>query len=192
MRYPPNQKDRSRRRILSAASRMFLERGYRATGVAAIMKAAGMTAGGFYAHFPSKEALLRESLVAAFHDFRRRLAGGGGPRKSAPEGEFVRTYFEAFGLAETAGACPISSLGSDIARATDALRESFEDELQKTAKAVAARLRQPVGIDRALSLLALCSGAVLLSRAVKGPETRNRILEACLRESGYLAGLSPR
>ncbi|HEX9149791.1 MAG TPA: helix-turn-helix domain-containing protein [Thermoanaerobaculia bacterium] len=183
MRYPPDQRDKSRRRILSVASRMFRESGYRATGVAAIMKAAGMTAGGFYAHFPSKEALFRESLAPAFDEFRKRLTGAlEGRVRSVSSSELVRRYLDVEKTAEAGESCPINALAADIARSGEGVRERFEDELRKTAEAVAARTRKP-GVpadDAALALLALCSGAILLRRAMESPEMENRMVEACV------------
>jgi TetR/AcrR family transcriptional repressor of nem operon len=184
MRYPPNQRQTTRTRIISAASRIFAERGYRGTGVDAVMKAAGMTAGGFYAHFPSKEALFGESLVAAFHAFRKRLAGeiverGG----SASASDFVRRYFDVDGKAEDGEGSPINALAPDVARSGQVVREKFEDEFRRTAENVAGRMRKgaPPPGETALAILALCSGAILISRAVESPETADRILEACER-----------
>lgn len=183
MRYPPNQRVSTRSRIVATASRMFRARGYHDTGVGALMKAAGMTAGGFYAHFPSKDALFRESLGAAFHDFRKRLSGEIGGRGSVSASELVRGYFDVEKTAEAGEGCPIASLAPDVARSGEEVRESFEEELRKTAEALAARLqkRGVPGDEAALAILALCSGAILLRRAVKSPGIGERILEACLR-----------
>ena len=184
MRYASNQRELTRVRIISAASRIFAERGYRGAGVDAVMKAAGMTSGGFYAHFPSKEALFRESLVAAFQTFRKRLTGEiGGRGGSASASDFVRRYFDADRRAEAGEGSPINALAPDVARSGQVVREEFEEELLRTAETVAARMRKgatPPG-ETALAVLALCSGAILLSRAVESPETANRIFEACER-----------
>lgn len=191
MRYPSDQKDKSRRSIISAASRMFRESGYLATGVAAVMKAAGMTAGGFYGHFPSKEALFRESLAPAFHEFRKRLTGEiEGRRRSASASEFVRRYFDVERTADAGEGCPINALAADVARSGEGVRERFEGELRKTAEAVAARMRKHSVPDdeAALALLVLCSGAVLLRRAVESPEMGDRIVEACVRFAERAAG----
>ena len=65
MRYPKEQKAETRKRILGAAARLFRERGYEGIGVDAIMKEVGLTAGGFYAHFDSKETLFAEAIETA-------------------------------------------------------------------------------------------------------------------------------
>jgi len=185
MRYPSGQKKNTHERIVLAASRIFREQGYRGTGVDAAMKAAGMTVGGFYAHFPSKEALFAESLLAAFRGFRKRLFAGTRARRGSASGELIRRYFEAERRDEPGGGCPIPALAADVARSSGAVRETFEQEVQKMAAALAARLpgqKDDPG-DAALAILALGAGGVLLSRAVKTPALADRIREACLRFS---------
>lgn len=191
MRYPPNQREKTHARIVSTASRMLVERGYRGAGVADVMKGAGMTAGGFYAHFASKQALFRESLAAAFRDFRKRLAGEiEGQRRSVSVNEFVRRYFEMEKKAGPGERCPISALAPEVARAGAPVRETFEEELRKTVETVAARIRERGAPpdDAALAILALCSGAILLGRAVGSPEKAERIFEACVRLAGRTGG----
>lgn len=170
---------------------MFRESGYRATGVAAVMKAAGMTAGGFYAHFPSKESLFRESLAPAFDEFRKRLTGAlEGRVRFVSASELVRRYLGVEKTAEDGEGCPINALATDAARSGEGVRERFEDELRKTAEAVAARTRKH-GVpadEAALALLALCSGAILLRRAMESPEMGNRIVEACVSFAGRAGG----
>jgi TetR/AcrR family transcriptional repressor of nem operon len=183
MRYLPNQKKTTHERVVSEASRMFRERGYRGTGVGAVMKAAGMTAGGFYAHFSSKESLFLESLSMAFRDFRKRLRAGARRRSASPD-ELIRDYFDAQ-IEDPGAGCPIPALAADAARSSSAVRKTFERELQETAAALAARLvdaRDESG-GTALALLALGAGGVLLSRAVENREVANSILEACRRRA---------
>src|SRR2546421_5371935 len=83
MRYPPGHKQRTHERILDTAARLFRKHGYAATGVDAVMTSAGLTTGGFYAHFRSKKALLAEALELAFQrsrdHWRSRLQGREGP-----------------------------------------------------------------------------------------------------------------
>ena len=76
MRYRPGQKEQTRRRILSAASRRFKEKGYAGAGLQELMRSADLTVGGFYAHFQSKEALLAESFELALDENTRLLFSG--------------------------------------------------------------------------------------------------------------------
>jgi TetR/AcrR family transcriptional repressor of nem operon len=181
MRYLANQKKITHERVVSEASRMFRERGYRGTGVGAVMKAAGMTAGGFYAHFSSKESLFLESLSMAFRDFRKRLRAGARRRSASPD-ELIRDYVGAQ-IEDPGAGCPIPALAADVARSSSSVRKTFERELQETAAAIAARL--PGAKDEsegtALALMALGAGGVLLSRAVEDRKFADSILEACRR-----------
>jgi len=185
MRYPPDQKKHTHERIVLAASQVFREQGYRGTGVDAAMKAAGMTAGGFYAHFPSKEALFAESLLAAFRGFRKRLLAGARVPRGSVSGELIRRYFEVQSRDEPGSGCPIPTLAADVARSSGAVRETFEQEVQKMADVLGERLEGQKNdtVDTALALLALGAGGALLSRAVKTPAFADRIREACLRFS---------
>src|SRR2546430_16782142 len=83
MRHPPGHKHRTPQRILDTAGRLFRKRGYAENGVDAVMNSAGLTTGGFYAPFRSKQALLAEALELAFQrspdHWRSRLPGPGGP-----------------------------------------------------------------------------------------------------------------
>jgi TetR/AcrR family transcriptional regulator, transcriptional repressor for nem operon len=76
MRYQPGRKQETRGRLIARAARLFKERGYRGVGVDGVMEAEGLTAGGFYAHFRSKEALLEITLREAMAETRRRFFAG--------------------------------------------------------------------------------------------------------------------
>ena len=82
MRYPAGHKEQTRAKILQAAGKVFRREGYHAAGVDKVMEEAGLTAGGFYAHFASKEALLAETLApaAAEAGCRTRRGASRGPR----------------------------------------------------------------------------------------------------------------
>src|SRR5580700_8650326 len=89
MRYSLGHKEQTRAKILQAAGKVFRREGYHAAGVDKVMEEAGLTAGGFYAHFGSKEALLAEALAPA-------AAEAGVPRDKDLEGITGRAWAEAF------------------------------------------------------------------------------------------------
>ncbi len=98
MRYAPDHKEKTRARIIEAAGKVFRRQGYHATGVDKVMEEAGLTAGGFYAHFDSKQALLVEALAHAGAEMGRRreagleeLSGASGSRPSSPDISTSRT-----------------------------------------------------------------------------------------------------
>ena len=82
MGYPNAQKARTHKRIVAIASKRFREKGLAAFGIAELMKEAGLTVGGFYKHFDSRDELVAEAVSAAFGDWQRRVdaAASGGPR----------------------------------------------------------------------------------------------------------------
>ena len=97
MRYAPDHKEKTRAKILEAAGRVFRRHGYHASGVDRVMEEAGLTAGGFYAHFDSKQALLAEALAHAGEEIGRR-------REAGLEDLSGREWIEAF-LARYLGMC---------------------------------------------------------------------------------------
>src|SRR2546427_7474772 len=135
MRYPPGHKQRTHQRILDTAAGLFRKRGYAATGVDAVMTSAGLTAGGFYAHFRSKQALLAEALELAFQrsrdHWRSRLQGREGPA-------WVRAHITSYLSQEHRDAaehgCPMPALGAEIARLSPTSREIFEQHLSRLVR----------------------------------------------------------
>src|SRR5688500_18168079 len=119
MRYPPGHKEKTRERILDAAATVFRRLGYQWAGVDAVMKEAGLTAGGFYAHFPSKEALFAQTLPYAMGQTRTLV----GPDFDQLAGsEWVRAVAERYlspahrRLVDKG--CPLPALLPEVARAS--------------------------------------------------------------------------
>jgi TetR/AcrR family transcriptional regulator, transcriptional repressor for nem operon len=192
MRYSKEHKAETRRKILDAAARLFKEHGYDGIGVDAIMAEAGLTAGGFYAHFPSKQALFAEAMSAALEKSdvlrraknrpaqsrraRDRRAASQNPLHALISGYLSRAHRDA-----VADGCPLPALTPDIARADDVTRECYERKLRQFLVRIEADL--PDGSspqsDRALALMAQCVGGLMLSRAVKDEKLSDQILRAC-------------
>src|SRR3954465_3034223 len=76
MRYAPDQKEKTRAKILEAGGKVFRRQGYHASGVDKVMEEAGLTAGGFYAHFDSKQALLAEAVTCAAAEATGKIESG--------------------------------------------------------------------------------------------------------------------
>ncbi len=111
MRYSPDHKEKTRARILESAATAFRRQGYHATGVDKVMEQAGLTAGGFYAHFPSKDALLAEALEHYAAHASGKLEVG---LEDASELERARAIVDRYLTASHRGhperGCPIPSL----------------------------------------------------------------------------------
>ncbi|MGZ3285499.1 MAG: TetR/AcrR family transcriptional regulator, partial [Xanthobacteraceae bacterium] len=121
MRYEKGHKDLTRQRIVEVASRQFREHGVAAVGIAGIMTDAGLTNGAFYAHFDSKEDLVREVLSHA--GFRNKLS------KAAENGTglagAIRDYLSQNHRDNPGQGCPTSALVAEIARHPKATRDAF-------------------------------------------------------------------
>lgn len=178
-----SRKSETRERILAAAARLLRERGFDAVGVAEVMDQAGLTHGGFYAHFASKGDLLRDAFSGAARTSRARYFGGLGERRGAAwVRSAIRRYLSRSHRDDPGGGCPYPALGSDTGRRGADVRRVMDDELRASAHGFASNLalagvERPT--DRALALLALCAGGVALARAVHDPKLSEQILTAC-------------
>jgi TetR/AcrR family transcriptional repressor of nem operon len=180
VRYPAGHKEQTRARILRAAGRGFRRVGYHAAGVDQVMEGAGLTAGGFYAYFRSKEALLAEALTAAATEagvpLDEDLKGVAGRARLQA---FVESYLSPSHLHRSDSGCPLPALVSEVARAGGPVKASFE----AIVRDLVARLRDPEGEglseNRALAIVALCVGGLGVARAVQDEAFRDRILAAC-------------
>lgn len=178
---------KTRKSILRAASRAFRERGFNGVAVKDLMGQAGLTHGGFYAHFPSKEALLLEACADAFSDSLARLRG---VASAAPAGEGLRamieTYLSPHHRDQPGYGCMIPSLGGEISRESPHVRQAFSGSVTQLLGILGDYLDVEDPQEReaaALSLLARMVGGLLLARTVDDPELSDRILAACREAS---------
>lgn len=160
---------RTRRRAVAAASRLFRERGIDAASVNDVMAELGMTGGGFYRHFESKDALAAEACAEAFA--KSGLARG--PVHSAER--IVRTYLSKAHRDAPGSGCPLPALASDMARQPRAVRRAYSDGVRSAL----ARLGQLAPDTRPATrhaLLAGLVGALAIARAVDDEELSSAIL----------------
>jgi TetR/AcrR family transcriptional regulator, transcriptional repressor for nem operon len=181
-RSSPNRKGQTRQRILAAAEALIKDRGPHAATVEAVMREAGLTVGGFYAHFPSKEALAREALIAGIErSFAWMTEGleGVSPERFALA--LIRRYLSQLDDPALSGACPLTLLLPEVARADPPFREQFTARTGALVASVESRLPAVDGMaprDVALALFAALAGAVALARASATARGRNRIAAA--------------
>lgn len=181
MRYPKEQKAETRERILTAAARLFRESGYDGVGVDAIMSEAGLTAGGFYSHFSSKEALFAEAMATALDPGKAlRATRGTALGATDPVGALIKGYLSRTHRDTVADGCPLPALTSDVARKSDATREGYERQVVRFVNEIEALLPEapPPARDRALAIVAQCVGGLMLSRAVKNEKLSDQILKS--------------
>jgi TetR/AcrR family transcriptional repressor of nem operon len=183
MRYPPDRKQATRRKILDAALVVFRRAGYEGAGVDAVMAEAGLTAGGFYAHFQSKEALFAEAFVGALKN-ARLIRGLDDAEATGPERirKIVGKYLSPAHRRFVTKGCPMPPLVGELARQGEPVRRDFQAVLEEIAGVLAPHLPgddETVREDHALSILATLIGGLALSRAVADDATGDRILAAC-------------
>ncbi|MBV8622551.1 MAG: TetR/AcrR family transcriptional regulator [Herbaspirillum sp.] len=173
----------TRKRILSTATRMFLADGLAETGIASIMSAAGLTQGGFYRHFRSKEQLIVEASLAAndhmFDHFNRALAGLSPGQALATA---VDMYLSQLDAVECGGMCPLPNLGSELRLADRQVRSAAMAGHQRLVlffQVLATRAGEADPARLAEALVTTMVGAVMLARVAVSVESRQAILANC-------------
>jgi AcrR family transcriptional regulator len=174
-RTPNSHKEATHERILEVAARALRREGYAGVGVADVMKEAGLTHGGFYAHFDSRDALLVEALDRAgresFEIVERAAQQRAGKGVSAFR-SFVETYLSEVHLTSMECGCPVAALGCEIPRQSQAVREASAVRVQKLVAAVRALLSKSQRVA-ASTVAATLVGSLQLARALgDGPEGR--------------------
>lgn len=182
MRYDAEHKELTRRKVLSEAAAAIRRHGPAGVGVAALMAQAGLTHGGFYAHFRSKDELVAEAISAMFDErYRgfRSCVEGKEPTKGLAM--FVDRYLSATHRDGIESGCPLPSLASDVARLPLAARRRFAAGAERLTQGIADALRKlgkadPRGL--AASMLAEMVGALALARAIDDPDFSRQILKS--------------
>lgn len=186
MRYSPAHKRATRLRIVEAASQAFRERGVAETGVDEVMRRAGLTHGGFYAHFADKDALVTEACGAAFEGAvpnLERISAQPTPAKRARM--LIDSYLAAHHRDHRGSGCVVVSVGADMARLRGPARTGFTSGFQRHLGRLAAALRlsddAAENRERVTLLMSALVGALLFARAVDDPAESDAILHAMRR-----------
>jgi TetR/AcrR family transcriptional repressor of nem operon len=181
MRYSESHKEETRKRVLKAAASAVRAKGPDGVGVAEIMAEVGLTHGGFYAHFPNKEALVAAAIGEAFDQSRRRFGRlTEGMSAEQALSAFVDAYVSVEHRNNPQRGCPIATLSSDLPRQGPAVRTAFDAGVTGLIARLAGWLPQMEARERAglaTSLLAEMAGAVSLSRAISDDALAERLLE---------------
>jgi TetR/AcrR family transcriptional repressor of nem operon len=157
------------------------EHGVEAASVEAVMREAGLTVGGFYAHFASKEALAHEAMLTGMEtSVARTLAvvGEASDAKAWVRG-LIRAYLAQVEDCDLAHACPLTLMLPEVARGDRALRNAFAERTGALLARIAAHFPEVPGMSKreaALMVYTCCVGAVSLARAMPAPEARQRIV----------------
>jgi TetR/AcrR family transcriptional repressor of nem operon len=181
MRYEKGHKETTRQRILETAAARFRKDGIEGVGVADVMAEAGLTVGGFYSHFESKEELVREAMDVASGrsrlNFDKRIEEGGLE-------SWIRFYLSTGHRDQPERGCSAAALGAELARHPKTSREGFGENMIRITEAVEAHLpRTMKPTERkktAVGIFATLIGALQMARTVPDPELSQHILDAGL------------
>ena len=181
------RKEATHDRIVESAARAIRRSGYNGTGVAEIMKEAGLTHGGFYAHFDSREAMLAEAADRAGAESVAtldRIASGAPPEKALQN--LMRAYLSQEHLESAETGCPMAALGSEMPRQAPEVRRAATRRIKEAVDLVARQLPEwgkPGAHEKALATLSTMVGAMVLARAVDDPKLSDAFRSAALKHS---------
>lgn len=186
MRYPESHKEETRGRIVSAAAAALRASGVDGIGIADLMRAAGLTHGGFYAHFSSKEELAGEAASTALGQTLAHLraaaekAPRGGGRKA-----IAAAYLNPRHRDRPEKGCAVAALGADIARLAPEARGALEQRLEEMFVLLEAHCGgRGGGRRKAIVMFSTMVGALLLSRTVRSRALSDEILETAREALG--------
>jgi TetR/AcrR family transcriptional repressor of nem operon len=187
VRYPVTHKHATRRRILDAASQAFRERGVAETGVDEVMRRAGLTHGGFYAHFQDKSELVTEACQSAFDEAvpnLERIAAGRSPAARARL--LIDSYLAPRHRDNRGSGCLVVAVGADMARLKGAARSGyargFAQHLDRLGAALRLSRDPERNRERVTYLMSALVGALLFARAVDDPAQSDAILHSMRRQ----------
>lgn len=184
-RAAPGRKEVTHERIVGAAARATRRSGYDGTGVVDIMKEVGLTHGGFYAHFASREAMLAEAAdragaesVAAL----TRVAAAAPPQEARRS--MIRAYLSKEHVDEVETGCPVAALGSEMPRQAPKVRRAATRRIKEMIDVFARHSPEQgkPGYEHALVTVATMVGALVLARAVDDPKLSEAVRKASLKQ----------
>ncbi len=181
MRVSQQEKDRSRQRIVENAARLGRERGIERTGVADIMTQAGLTHGGFYRHFDTKDGVIQSALQAAFDQVMSELKSHTENQRPEQALAGFRAFYLSKAHVDHPGlGCPMAALAGEVARGPDALKTAFGAGVAAMAEKLGQSMpgKQQARRAAALRELAMLAGALAIARA-SDEATGRAVLEAC-------------
>ncbi len=188
----PSRRETTHERIVEVAARALRRNGYAGVGVADVMKQAGLTHGGFYAHFPSRDALLAEALAHAGRDgaalMGRRISQRQARGQSALRA-LVESYLSDTHLREVEGGCVVAALGSEMHRQTPELQASSAERVRGLIALVQQTLPAQGTPEQAMVIASTLVGTLQLARTL-GANAQGRALLAAAR-SALLAQYDP-
>jgi AcrR family transcriptional regulator len=181
----PGRKELSHERILEAASRAIRRSGYDGVGVADIMKEAGLTHGGFYAHFASRDAMLAQALGRAGSDSAAVIAQRIARRRNTGASElraFIEAYLSEAHLVSPTGGCPVAALVSETPRQSGEVQSAARERVDGLLERVRQALPAHAAPDSAAVIVSTLVGTLQLAR-VFGNNAQGKALLTASRKA---------
>jgi TetR/AcrR family transcriptional repressor of nem operon len=183
MKVSKEQAALNRERILEAAAQLFRERGFDGIGVADLMKEAGLTHGGFYGHFSSKEELIAEASARALTGTLELLSKEAESAAGDPLAAVANTYLSGKHRDNPGAGCLLAALGPDVSRGGRAVRGAVTDYVRSAIDLLIALVpgkSKAARRQKAISTYATLVGAMVMARAVDDRALSQEILDAGL------------
>jgi TetR/AcrR family transcriptional repressor of nem operon len=195
MRYAADQSEKTKDRVVKIAAAEMRKRGPNDVGVAEVMRLAGLTHGGFYAHFAAKDDLIEAAIARMFEDSRERFREWtDGKERADALRSYINAYVSTTHRDHPEGGCAVAALASEIHRQGDKARAAYDAGFSRLLKAVERLLPEGDAEKRradAVSMLAQMTGAVAASRAVSDKKLSDEILATARRDLRARAGVTP-
>ncbi|HEC52102.1 hypothetical protein LCGC14_0180460 [marine sediment metagenome] len=174
MRYSEDHKAKTHQLILDEAARRFRADGVGATGLQPLMKSLGLTHGGFYAHFKSKDDLVEQSLQHATAQLRASLALKTGP--DAPLSQLIETYLSPQHRANPGQGCPLPTVSAELGQKGQP-SPTTDKVINNRLQSIASKLPGEDAAQQSMLVLSAMVGALVLSRSVSDPALADELLE---------------
>ena len=194
MPYPPEHKHDTRQRILDSARRLFNKKGFTEVSIEEVMSNAGLTHGGFYRYFSGKDKL----YAAAVRQFlcgqapepwqaaqRDRCVPGTSRAQSVVDAYLSREHYD-----DREGCCPLIGVPSDVSRSGDVVKAAYREVVETLVQMFEADLKGPDRRERALAILTLCVGGMVVGRAIEDPALADDFRKAAHKQILATAGWS--
>jgi TetR/AcrR family transcriptional repressor of nem operon len=183
MRHSKTEKANTHKRIVTLAAKKFREEGLAGIGIADLMKEAGLTVGGFYKHFQSRDALVAEAIGSALEMWKDQVdaAASGGPRVTYDS--LVDDYMSEAHRDHPGTGCPVGALAGDLARSDKRTRavttRKIRDNIELLANLIRDSNKTDKDTSRSRAVMAYCAmvGAISMARAVSDKELSREILK---------------
>jgi TetR/AcrR family transcriptional regulator, transcriptional repressor for nem operon len=189
MRVSREQAAENREKILSTATRLFREKGFDGIGIADLMKNAGLTHGGFYGHFSSKEDLMAQACDRAVDELlarnQARLSGDEAQLEGSRYQRFIAHYLSSEHRDDPGSGCLMAALGADAARQSPMVKHAFTQSCLRLFKSLMSILPakgEAAKREQALATLASLVGAQVIARALDDPELSQEVLQAVFKK----------